>query len=60
MLRLVHDVVDWLIFTTGIGVQKLLNLLEKLGVEELFLNRIQQAHVASRGYKTLNALKFRN
>lgn len=57
LLKLVHEEVDWLIFTTGIGVQTLINLSEKLGVKGLFLDRIKQAQVASRGYKTINALK---
>lgn len=57
LLSLVHEGTDWLIFTTGIGIQTLLDLSGKLGVEEPFLRRIQQAQVASRGYKTSNVLK---
>jgi len=57
LLSLVHEGTDWVIFTTGIGIQTLLDLSRKLGVEELFLRRIQQAQVASRGYKTSNVLK---
>jgi len=55
--RLVNEGADWFIFTTGIGIQTLMGLAEKLGIEEDFLTRIQQAQVASRGYKTSNALK---
>ncbi len=48
---------DWIVFTTGIGLETLLNIAERLAVKDEFLNILQQAKVASRGYKTLAALK---
>jgi uroporphyrinogen-III synthase len=48
---------DWVIFTTGIGLETLLNIAEKLALKDEFLNIISHAKVASRGYKTLSALK---
>lgn len=55
--RVVNDGADWFVFTTGIGIQTLINLAEKMGIEEAFLARIEQAQVASRGYKTSGVLK---
>ncbi|MGM0920451.1 MAG: uroporphyrinogen-III synthase [Bacillota bacterium] len=55
--KFIHDGADWVIFTTGIGTETLLNLARKLGEEEGYLNRIHQAQIASRGYKTFAALK---
>jgi uroporphyrinogen-III synthase len=57
LLKFVQDGADWVIFTTGIGTKTLYDLAGKLGVEDQFLNRIRQAKVASRGYKTHSALK---
>lgn len=48
---------DWVIFTTGVGLQTLLEQSESLGIKEDFIKRIQQAKIASRGYKTVAALK---
>ncbi|PLS08563.1 uroporphyrinogen-III synthase [Neobacillus cucumis] len=48
---------DWVIFTTGIGIETLINISAKLGLEEAFLDKIRNANVASRGYKSLGALK---
>lgn len=48
---------DWVIFTTGIGLDTLVNVSEKLGMKEAFINIIRHANVASRGYKTFAALK---
>lgn len=48
---------DWVIFTTGIGLETLVNLATELGFGDAFIKKIQEAKVASRGYKTLSALK---
>lgn len=48
---------DWFIFTTGIGVEKLLETAERGNIEEEWMTTIQKAHVAARGYKTVAALK---
>lgn len=48
---------DWFIFTTGIGLETLYKTAEKLGLAEGFVQAIQQAKVAARGYKTVNTLK---
>lgn len=48
---------DWVIFTTGIGFETLVDLAAKLGLRDSFLKNIREAKIASRGYKTLSALK---
>lgn len=48
---------DWVIFTTGIGTETLVSLAEKLGIGERYLQAIRRAKAASRGYKTIAALK---
>ncbi|MFC3883590.1 uroporphyrinogen-III synthase [Bacillus songklensis] len=55
--RFVQEGADWVIFTTGIGTETLLDLAGKLGIRDRFLSVIRQAKVASRGYKTYSALK---
>ncbi|MDR0136666.1 uroporphyrinogen-III synthase [Metabacillus idriensis] len=55
--KFIQEGADWVIFTTGIGTETLLNLARKLGEEEAYLKKIQQAQIASRGYKTFAALK---
>lgn len=48
---------DWFIFTTGIGVETLLEAAERGNIKEEWLTAIQKANVAARGYKTVAALK---
>ncbi|NHM30912.1 uroporphyrinogen-III synthase [Neobacillus terrae] len=57
LLKFVDQGADWVIFTTGIGIETLLNISEKMGVKERFLRRIRESKIASRGYKSLSALK---
>ncbi|MFB5197312.1 uroporphyrinogen-III synthase [Neobacillus sp. KR4-4] len=53
----VENGADWVIFTTGIGFETLVDLAAKLGLSDLFFKNIREAKIASRGYKTLSALK---
>lgn len=55
--KFVQEGADWVILTTGIGTDTLIELAGKMGIQEQFLNIIQEAKVASRGYKTLAVLK---
>ncbi|MFS0636597.1 uroporphyrinogen-III synthase [Mesobacillus foraminis] len=55
--ELVAGKYDWFIFTTGIGLETLYKTAEKLGQAQGFVQAIQQARVAARGYKTVNGLK---
>ncbi|WP_100407294.1 uroporphyrinogen-III synthase [Bacillus solitudinis] len=54
---IVESGTDWIIFTTGVGLETLIELSEKLNMKERFIELIQHANVASRGYKTNGALK---
>ncbi|NDI36159.1 uroporphyrinogen-III synthase [Chengkuizengella sediminis] len=55
--RLLHEKCDWIIFTTGIGTDKLHTLAKESGNENQFINVLKGAKIAARGYKTLNVLK---
>ncbi|GAE36879.1 uroporphyrinogen-III synthase [Halalkalibacter akibai JCM 9157] len=49
--------IDWFIFTTGIGLNKLLDLAEEINEKESFIDKVKNANVGARGYKTVAALK---
>ena len=51
------DGADWVILTTGIGLQTLLEQAENLGLQQKFIEQLKAAQIASRGYKTAAALK---
>jgi uroporphyrinogen-III synthase len=55
--NLVTEGTDWAIFTTGIGAEALVDLSEALGIRSSFIKLLEQAKVATRGYKTYSALK---
>jgi uroporphyrinogen-III synthase len=55
--KFVEEGADWVVLTTGIGTETLLELSEKLGIREQFLKRLHEASIAARGYKTLAVLK---
>jgi uroporphyrinogen-III synthase len=57
LTKLIQERIDWAVFTTGIGIETLMNIADKLGVKEDFLNLIHRSKIASRGYKTLSTLK---
>lgn len=57
LLTFIDQGADWIIFTTGVGIQALLDLAESLGKKEAFLEKIKQGKVASRGYKSAALLK---
>ncbi|MFC0472347.1 uroporphyrinogen-III synthase [Halalkalibacter kiskunsagensis] len=55
--RIVSGKYDWVILTTGIGTNALLELAKELQIQDQFLNIIKESKVAARGYKTFAALK---
>ncbi|MGP4080466.1 uroporphyrinogen-III synthase [Pseudalkalibacillus sp. R45] len=57
IIRIVNEGVDWIVFTTGVGVETLLKIAENLGILESFITTIQKAKVAARGYKARSVLK---
>ncbi|WP_438444348.1 uroporphyrinogen-III synthase [Gorillibacterium sp. sgz5001074] len=48
---------DWFIFTTGVGLETMLEMARQSGAEEHFLSKLRSARVAARGYKAIGALK---
>jgi uroporphyrinogen-III synthase len=55
--KLVTEGTDMIIFTTGIGFETLIDITDKIDMKQQFLDIIEKSDVASRGYKTLAALK---
>ena len=57
----IHALIDgnyeWLIFTTGLGTDKLYQTAANMGLGEQFLQALTNAKIAARGYKTVNVLK---
>lgn len=45
------------ILTTGMGLDALFDMAERMGIEERFLEVLSGSIIAARGYKTVNALK---
>jgi uroporphyrinogen-III synthase len=50
---------EWVIITTGMGLEALFNMAEEMGIAEEFLGILSKSSIAARGYKTVNALKKR-
>ncbi|MFD2215236.1 uroporphyrinogen-III synthase [Metabacillus endolithicus] len=48
---------NWLIFTTGIGTDKLYQTAVNMGLGDRFIEALNSAKIAARGYKTVNVLK---
>jgi uroporphyrinogen-III synthase len=55
--RLLAEGTDWIIFTTGVGTEMLYQVAAEMGVADAFVERLQQAQIAARGYKTVKYLK---
>ncbi len=55
--KLITEGTDVFIFTTSIGLNTLVDISEKLGLKDSFLQTIKNSEVAARGYKTVAALK---
>ncbi len=48
---------DWIVFTTGIGVEALWEAAEREGIADEWRQAVERANIAVRGYKTATALK---
>lgn len=48
---------DWAVFTTGVGLNALLDLAEQSGQASAWLKVLESGRIAARGYKTVNVLK---
>ncbi|RAP74086.1 uroporphyrinogen-III synthase [Paenibacillus montanisoli] len=55
--RLIARPADWLVLTTGVGTEALLQTAERLGLAERFVHALGAMRIASRGYKTVNVLR---
>lgn len=55
--RMTETPVDWLVLTTGIGTEALVNKAEELGLKDDLLVAMTKAKIAARGYKTVGALR---
>ncbi|MHA6481426.1 uroporphyrinogen-III synthase [Paenibacillus sp. strain BS8-2] len=54
---LIEQPADWLLLTTGVGTEALLQTAERLGLSEPFVEALGQMNVGARGYKTVNVLR---
>ncbi|MFC5647814.1 uroporphyrinogen-III synthase [Paenibacillus solisilvae] len=54
---LIEHPADWIILTTGVGTEALMQTADKLGLSDLFLAVLGQMRIAARGYKTVNVLR---
>lgn len=48
---------DWIIFTTGIGVETIYQTALDMNRSDALISSLQKANIAARGYKTANTLK---
>jgi uroporphyrinogen-III synthase len=55
--RLVSKSFDWVLFTTGIGVETLFSAAEKTHKVPSLTKRLKEANIGARGYKTVNTLR---
>jgi uroporphyrinogen-III synthase len=55
--RLIEEGTDWIIFTTGVGAEMLYQVAVDMGVADAFVERLKEAQIAARGYKTIKYLK---
>lgn len=51
---------QWVILTTGMGLEALFDMAEKMDIADEFLEILSTSSIAARGYKTVNALKKRH
>ncbi|WP_139997594.1 uroporphyrinogen-III synthase [Paenibacillus paridis] len=55
--KLAAEGADWVIMTTGLGAERMVQSSEALGFREALLASLSQAQIATRGYKTTAFLK---
>jgi uroporphyrinogen-III synthase len=54
---LINEDIDWVIMTTGIGIETLVRIAASIGLKEQLIEKFKQVKIAARGYKAVNALK---
>nr|WP_106780738.1 uroporphyrinogen-III synthase [Lysinibacillus timonensis] len=55
--EIVNGHFDWMIFTTGIGIEKLIEVAIEMDYEKELLYSLNKTKIAIRGYKSANVLK---
>ncbi|MEK8132397.1 uroporphyrinogen-III synthase [Paenibacillus filicis] len=55
--KLIAEGADWILLTTGVGTELLVQAAEAIGESEAFTALLSKSQVAARGYKTVNVLK---
>lgn len=55
--KIIHGDFEWVILTTGMGLDKLYHAAVEMNKGEEFLSAFQKMNIAARGYKTVNMLK---
>ena len=55
--KVIEGYFDWVILTTGIGLETLVKIARQMGEEKAFLAALGEVKIAARGYKTVNMLK---
>lgn len=55
--ELIERPADWLLLTTGVGTEALLQTAERLGLMESFVEALGKMKIGARGYKTVNVLR---
>ncbi|MFC4777913.1 uroporphyrinogen-III synthase [Paenibacillus sp. GCM10023252] len=55
--ELIRRPADWMLLTTGVGTEALVQTAEKLGLLEQFLETLGRMKLAARGYKTVGVLR---
>ncbi|MEI7028184.1 uroporphyrinogen-III synthase [Paenibacillus sp. y28] len=58
--RFLREEIDWVIITTGVGLDTLCGIADKMGRYAEFLDKLGKAKVAVRGYKGYGVLKKLN
>ncbi|MFC5647659.1 uroporphyrinogen-III synthase [Paenibacillus solisilvae] len=57
LFQLLESGTDWAIFTTGTGLEALLEQAERIGIRDRLLDMLRCSKVGARGYKTFALLK---
>lgn len=57
LLFCLNNKMDWFVLTTGTGTDTLLGAAERLGIHSTLIQKMKEANVAARGYKTYALLK---
>ncbi|TVY05522.1 uroporphyrinogen-III synthase [Paenibacillus cremeus] len=57
VVELIQHGADWIILTTGVGTEMLVQVAESMGLAEEFVKALSRTQIAARGYKTVKYLK---